>query len=854
MIGRPVAFRRRYVRTAEGSRRYELPIGAPIEAHDQPGGGRHRAPETSDGPGPASLPATLRPASQPSPEELAADYRDSAQLTPDEVAIVDAYQGPGLYKRINKRLRIGEQLAGRPAEVAAGLDQVMARHQTSQPLRVYRGMGSFAPADTSPGAVIEDPGFSSSTLSEDVAKEFAGDGVSLDITVPSGFNAVVVNGAVDDPDLGWEKELLLPRGTRYIVLSEEEREGKRWLNVVALPPATGGQQLLSSGSQASGTTATRGSFLVIGRRVRKPSTPSPLAGSPLGSSGARRTGPRVDGGVWFAVRYVRTAAGSRRYGVPIGSPIPTGRRVRNRTMPDGATRLRLTPAQRAVAGRIFGEDSGSNGASNSGGVSLDVDNPTAAVKALDGLASDDLTPGQRRTVRVLRDKISGLTGPANDETSEDARQPTEPDSPQTGVASDIPDVADMPGDPATAPARRDIRIAYDELAPERGRWIGLADLRDRLEATGLSRAEVDAALQDLAVEEGAHVQAEANQKTLTPRDRDAAVRFGGDDRHLLMIEPPFDDQPLMSTQPAHLANTQPEEGAMADTTTIGQPLSFVDSAGDVWVWDAFAVRYVRTAAGSRRYGVPIGSPIPAGKKAGPKESSPTQATPKPASPKPEVKAEPAAPKPKPAPKPAAKPAPKPAAMPEPPPPPTPRGQTAAAKRVAKNYESSAKLTATERKAIRDYSFSAYGDLNSGLRNPPPDEKSAKLSARLDAAASKYTTTEPLTVWRGTGGYNPPANLQPGQILEDNGWSSTAMTSKTAFKGTRMEISVPTGSHGIAVNGALGADNSHAGENEFILPPGTRFQVVSDEMKGSERWLRVVALPPVTAQTTRTQAA
>lgn len=40
----------------------------------------------------------------------------------------------------------------------------------------------------------------------------------------------------------------------------------------------------------------------------------------------------------FKTRYVRTPAGVRRYGVPIGSPIPIGRRVRRRNQPDPSQR------------------------------------------------------------------------------------------------------------------------------------------------------------------------------------------------------------------------------------------------------------------------------------------------------------------------------------------------------------------------------------------------------------------------------------------------------------------------------------------------------------------------------------
>jgi hypothetical protein len=79
-----------------------------------------------------------------------------------------------------------------------------------------------------------------------------------------------------------------------------------------------------------------------------------------------------------------------------------------------------------------------------------------------------------------------------------------------------------------------IRSAYRELAGAPGRWVGLAELREKL--LGVSRDAVDAELERMASSPGVHIQAESNQKTLTEADRAAAVRFGGDERHMLMIE------------------------------------------------------------------------------------------------------------------------------------------------------------------------------------------------------------------------------------------------------------------------------------------------------------------------------
>lgn len=81
---------------------------------------------------------------------------------------------------------------------------------------------------------------------------------------------------------------------------------------------------------------------------------------------------------------------------------------------------------------------------------------------------------------------------------------------------------------------RSVRSAYARLADGPGAWVGLVRLREEL--GDLPRAAVDAELERLASAPGVHVQAEPNRKALTDEHRAAAVRFGGDDRHMIMIE------------------------------------------------------------------------------------------------------------------------------------------------------------------------------------------------------------------------------------------------------------------------------------------------------------------------------
>ncbi|MFC8042881.1 hypothetical protein [Nocardia sp. NPDC057353] len=76
--------------------------------------------------------------------------------------------------------------------------------------------------------------------------------------------------------------------------------------------------------------------------------------------------------------------------------------------------------------------------------------------------------------------------------------------------------------------------AYEAVANGGGQPIRLAVLRERL--TDVSRNEFDIAIEQLARREGMHVRSEADQKTLTQQDHDAAVVLGGTARHLLTIE------------------------------------------------------------------------------------------------------------------------------------------------------------------------------------------------------------------------------------------------------------------------------------------------------------------------------
>ncbi|HVK20315.1 MAG TPA: hypothetical protein VM677_03035 [Actinokineospora sp.] len=82
-----------------------------------------------------------------------------------------------------------------------------------------------------------------------------------------------------------------------------------------------------------------------------------------------------------------------------------------------------------------------------------------------------------------------------------------------------------------------IRAAYFQLAPRRQAWVGMVDLRALL--ADISHAEIDDTLRHMSNTDDRRVflVPESNRKVLTQAHHDAAVRFGGDDNHLLVILP-----------------------------------------------------------------------------------------------------------------------------------------------------------------------------------------------------------------------------------------------------------------------------------------------------------------------------
>jgi hypothetical protein len=84
-------------------------------------------------------------------------------------------------------------------------------------------------------------------------------------------------------------------------------------------------------------------------------------------------------------------------------------------------------------------------------------------------------------------------------------------------------------------AESGIATGYRALASEPGAFVRLAELRDKL--AGLPRDETDAALGRMYREQLINLIPQSNRRELTAEDRASALRIGGEDKHLISIEP-----------------------------------------------------------------------------------------------------------------------------------------------------------------------------------------------------------------------------------------------------------------------------------------------------------------------------
>jgi len=119
------------------------------------------------------------------------------------------------------------------------INRVQSTIEATRPIReefiTYRGItGDFANEvwESAPGSVFQDRGFASSTSSKAAAREFGGK-TQLHIINPVGSKGLAIEEVIDVEKNLKEYEWLLPKGTKFEIVSKAEvDEGDRFMRVI----------------------------------------------------------------------------------------------------------------------------------------------------------------------------------------------------------------------------------------------------------------------------------------------------------------------------------------------------------------------------------------------------------------------------------------------------------------------------------------------------------------------------------------------------------------------------------------------------------------------------------------------
>lgn len=182
------------------------------------------------------------------PDQVATDYTGTQahykanaalKLTHEEITAIHSYQGSG-YSVINNALRKQQEPGFDPSKISQStknkiklIDSAMKKWQLPHDITISRKIqhAGWLPSESIVGQAVTEHGFSSTSFSSGV---WSGN-VRMWIRVPKGFNAIHMNGIAGSVHPG-EKELLLPRGTRYVIVEDVVIHGVRTLVMEALNP------------------------------------------------------------------------------------------------------------------------------------------------------------------------------------------------------------------------------------------------------------------------------------------------------------------------------------------------------------------------------------------------------------------------------------------------------------------------------------------------------------------------------------------------------------------------------------------------------------------------------------------
>ncbi|MFI5558969.1 hypothetical protein ACIA2T_06785 [Amycolatopsis japonica] len=145
--------------------------------------------------------------------------------------------------------------------------------------------------------------------------------------------------------------------------------------------------------------------------------------------------------------------------------------------------------------------------------------------------------GDPRQIAAAEAKYAAVIGdkpPAPAAASTPEKPMSKPDKPEpTTPKTSTP----KPDATKTGSTEDRIRAAWKSLAKQQGDWIRIARIR---EAVGgdVTHDEITQVLTAMMRRGGVHLAPDSNRKVLTEDDHKSAVNLGGEDKHLVAIEPP----------------------------------------------------------------------------------------------------------------------------------------------------------------------------------------------------------------------------------------------------------------------------------------------------------------------------
>lgn len=151
------------------------------------------------------------------------------------------------------------------------------------------------------------------------------------------------------------------------------------------------------------------------------------------------------------------------------------------------------------------------------------------------------------------------------------------------------------------------------------------------------------------------------------------------------------------------------------------------------------------------------------------------------------------------------------------------------------------LTEDQSAAVESYTGSGFKGMNGLLRGkdiPGNPEVYQRAIDNVQSAVMAQSLEEGVTTWRAMGKHGDALHVEPGDIIQDKAFVSTAVDFDVAYNGlsygfaggdhksnTMLQVDIPAGSHALAVHKIT----SMRGETEILLPYGAQMVVKSVEV-------------------------